>query len=85
MSFLSLRLKHEKRTLRCEGLKPSTMEGMERSRSARENRISSLLYRRKLNLKAKLESSQPHLIFKHLVLGDFNLGLIGSTCTAVPC
>ena len=44
MSFLRLRLKQENMILRCPGLKPSTMLGIERSRSARENRISSWGY-----------------------------------------
>ena len=41
MSFFRLRLKQANMILRWPGLKPSTMLGMERSRSARENRISS--------------------------------------------
>jgi hypothetical protein len=41
MSFLRFRLKQQKRILRCPGLRPSTTLGMERSRSARLNRISS--------------------------------------------
>ena len=40
-SLRMLRLKQQNRILRCPGLRPSTMEGMLRSRSARENRISS--------------------------------------------
>ena len=43
MSDFSLRLKHEKRTLRCDGLKPSTILGIERNKSALENKMSSLL------------------------------------------
>jgi len=35
--------------------------------------------RRKLNLKAKFESSSSHYSFKHLVPGAFNMGFIGST------
>ena len=42
------------------------------------------LERRKLNLKATLESSISHFSFKRLVPGTFNLGFIGSTCTALP-
>jgi len=44
-----------------------------------------LLLRRKLKLKAKSESSLPYFSFKRLVPGAFNLGLIGSTCTALRC
>ena len=40
-SLRMLRLKQQNRILRWPGFRPSTMEGMERSRSARENRISS--------------------------------------------
>jgi hypothetical protein len=40
--------------------------------------------RRKLNLKAEVESSISYFSFKRLVPGGFNLGLIGSTCTALP-
>jgi hypothetical protein len=42
------------------------------------------LYRRKQNLKAEVESIVSHFSFKRLVPGSFNLGLIGSTCTALP-
>jgi len=44
----------------------------------------SQVYWRKLNLTAKVESSMSHFSFKCLVPGAFNLGLIGSTCTALP-
>jgi len=37
-----------------------------------------------LKLKAKLESRISCFSFKHSVLGAFNMGLIGSTCTALP-
>jgi len=40
--------------------------------------------RRKLNLKAEVESIIYHFSFKRLVPGNSNLGLIGSTCTALP-
>ena len=43
MSVLSFFLKQEKRILRWPGFWPSTMLGMERSRSARENRMSSCM------------------------------------------
>ena len=42
-SLRMLRLKQQNRILRCPGFRPSTMEGMERSRSARENSISSCM------------------------------------------
>jgi len=42
------------------------------------------LKRRKLDWKAKIESSPPYHSFKHLVSGTFNFGVIGSTCTALP-
>ena len=35
-------------------------------------------------MKAKLESGSSHFSFKRLVPGSFNLGLIVSTCTAIP-
>ena len=35
-------------------------------------------------LKAKVESSSSYLGVKRLVSGAFNVGLIGSTCTALP-
>ena len=37
-----------------------------------------------MKLKAKLESRISCFSFKHSVLGAFNMGLIGSTCTALP-
>jgi hypothetical protein len=37
-----------------------------------------------LNLRAKFESSMLQFSFKRLVPGGFNLGFIGSTCTALP-
>jgi len=40
--------------------------------------------RRKLNLKAEVESSISQYSFKRLVPGGFSLGFIGSTCTALP-
>jgi len=36
--------------------------------------------RRKLKLKAKLESISPDFSFKRLVPGAFNVGVAGSTC-----
>jgi hypothetical protein len=35
-------------------------------------------------VKANIESSSTHISFKRLVSGAFNVGLIGSTCTALP-
>jgi len=45
---------------------------------------SSWLKRRKLKLKAKLESRFSFYSFKRLVPGAFNGNLIGSACTALP-
>jgi len=42
------------------------------------------LYRRKLKLKPSFESGSAHLSYKRSVPGGFNVGLIGSTCTAQP-
>jgi hypothetical protein len=44
----------------------------------------SLMQRRKLKLKAKVESSISHFSFKRLVSGGFNLGFTVSTYTALP-
>ena len=44
----------------------------------------SVVYRRKLELKAKLESGSTYCRFKRLLPGAFNVGLIGSACTALP-
>ena len=45
---------------------------------------SAMVYRRNLNLKAKSATRSLHISCKRLVSGAFNLGLIGSTCTALP-
>jgi hypothetical protein len=45
---------------------------------------SSVLQRRKLKLKAKFESGPSHRSFKSIDPRAFNVGLIGSTCTALP-
>jgi hypothetical protein len=45
---------------------------------------STLVKRRKVNLKAKLESSASRCSLKCLVSGDFNMGLIGLTCNTLP-
>jgi hypothetical protein len=37
-----------------------------------------------LILKAKFESGSSYFSFSRLVPGGFNVGLIGSTCTALP-
>jgi hypothetical protein len=42
------------------------------------------VYRRKLKLKAEDESSISRFSFNRFVPGAFNLGLIGSTCSALP-
>ena len=42
------------------------------------------MQRRKLNLKAEVESTISHFSFKRLAPGGFNSGLIGSTCTGPP-
>ena len=42
------------------------------------------MWRRKLNFKEEVESSISHFSFKRLVPGCFNVGLTGSTCTALP-
>jgi len=47
--------------------------------------VGTMLQRRKLKLKAKLENSLSYFSFKRLVPGTFNVGLMGSTCTALPC
>jgi len=43
-----------------------------------------MMKRRKLISKAQVESSIFHLNFKRLVPGGFNLGFIGTTCSALP-
>jgi hypothetical protein len=42
----------------------------------------SVLYRRYLKFKANVESSVSCSSFKRLVTGAFNMGFMGSTCTA---
>ena len=42
------------------------------------------LYRRYLKFKANIESGSSYFNFKSLVPGAFNMGFIGSTCTALP-
>jgi hypothetical protein len=42
----------------------------------------SFMQRRKLNLKAKVESDSSYSSVKGLVPGGFNVDLKGSTCTA---
>ena len=46
--------------------------------------LVSSLQRRKLNLKAKLESGSSIVSFRRLIPGAFNTGMTGSTCTASP-
>jgi hypothetical protein len=45
--------------------------------------ISTQLQRRKLNLKVKFEGGSSYHGFKRVVPGGFNMGFIGSTCTAL--
>jgi hypothetical protein len=45
---------------------------------------TTAVYRRKLNLKAEVQSGISHFSFKCLVLGAFDVSLIGSTGTALP-
>jgi len=44
----------------------------------------ALMERHKLNLKAKFKSGSSYFSFKRIILGVFNVGLIGSICTALP-
>ena len=46
--------------------------------------VLRVVQRRKLKLKAKVESGSSCFTFKRLVPGAFNVGFIGSTCTALP-
>ena len=56
---------------------------------ARDHRGEQLqhpvLQPRKLNLKANFETGPAYLSFKCIDPGAFNVGLIGSACTALPC
>ena len=45
---------------------------------------TTLMWRHKMNLKAKFESSISHFSFERLVQGGFNWGYIRSICTALP-
>jgi hypothetical protein len=47
-------------------------------------RFSPAVQWRKMKLKVKLEGSLSHFSFKRLAPGPFNMGFIGSTCTALP-
>ena len=50
--------------------------------------VLRVVQRRKLKLKAKLkqnESSLSYFGYKRLAPGGFYMGLIGSTCTVLPC
>jgi len=47
-------------------------------------RDDAIVWRRKLNLKAKSESAPSFLSFKSTDPGSFNTGLIGPICTAPP-
>ena len=52
------------------------------SPSASFSTCPTVFQRRKLKMKAKLESSLSNLSFKRLAQGAFNMGFIDSTCTA---
>jgi len=45
---------------------------------------TTVVYRRKSNLKAQFEGGLSYSSFKRSVPGNFNVGLIGSTCTGLP-
>jgi len=51
---------------------------------SRATRIAATVYRRKSKLKAKCESRPSRLSYKSVDPGAFNMGDIGSTCTALP-
>jgi hypothetical protein len=55
------------------------------ARSRQFSAMSAMLKRRRLHLKAKFVSGLSYFSFESLVLGGFNVGLMGSTCTALPC
>jgi len=46
--------------------------------------ISAVGWRRKLKLKAQVESDSSCFSVQRLVPGALNVGLIGSTCTKLP-
>jgi hypothetical protein len=46
--------------------------------------LAALVQRRKLNLEAELQSGLSYFSFKSSISGAFNVGLTGSTCTALP-
>jgi len=49
-----------------------------------EEECTASLQRRKWRLKAKFEGGSSYYSVKRRVPGAFNVGLIGSTCTALP-
>jgi len=49
-----------------------------------EKMATLMVYRRKLNLDARYKGGSSYYSFKRLAPGAFNLGLTGSTCTALP-
>jgi len=50
---------------------------------ARDSTATSV-WRRKLRLKAKIESGSSHFSFKRSVPGGFNVSFKGTTCAASP-
>jgi hypothetical protein len=62
---------------------PRRIQSHKTSRRLRHD-TCSVMERRKLNLKAKLETSQSYFSVKSLNPGALNVGSIGSTCTALP-
>jgi hypothetical protein len=52
--------------------------------AARGGRLMRLDVAAQVDLKAKFESVSSYFSFKRSVLGTFNVGSIGSTCTALP-
>ena len=67
----ALRRGHERAAVRPDG-------------DVRSRRAVPVVQRRKLNLKATFESCLSYFSFKSLIPGAFNVGLIGSSCTALP-
>jgi len=53
-------------------------------RSQRERGLAELLEAAQVEIETKIDRTSAHFIFKRLVPGGFNVGLIGTTCTAPP-
>jgi hypothetical protein len=58
--------------------------GTRANRKALPCNLATLMWRRKLNLKANFEGSSSYYSFKRLVSGVLSLGFKGPTCTALP-